>query len=493
MRMRMSGILTGPSFPVVEAVANSLIHVPGLVEHGSKPSRDLRQDPGLASTLRRHIRDYAHAAAYPPHRVYLGALDATALRALPQPWYAAPVPEAPLADGARLVSEVEFFGWLKILDRAGLILLGPEFAERARTALQASPLATSEDLAALECISTRAEIEAVLARGEGIPLRHGGTIVGACLRAHDQDPSLEAAVLLENLCCKASGALALRSLVQAVGRTTAGEIECVLGGSEEAVGDRYQRGGGNLGKAIAEVAWLRAAGGVDVKAFCASTVHALIIAAALVQAKVFRRVAVVAGGSLAKLGMKYRGHLARGMPVLEDVLAGVAFLVGPAAPGRPVIRLDCVGWHPVGAGSAQQEILSALSVGPLERVGLGLCDVDRFATELHNPEITVPAGSGDVAAGNYRMLAAIAALRGEIGRGDLDAFIQAHGLPGFAPTQGHIASAICYLREACVQLGAGQLSRVLLMAKGSLFLGRMTQMADGCSVLLEAPGVTTGR
>jgi betaine reductase len=31
----------------------------------------------------------------------------------------------------------------------------------------------------------------------------------------------------------------------------------------------------------------------------------------------------------------------------------------------------------------------------------------------------------------------------------------------------------------------GSLQRVMLLAKGSLFLGRMTQMADGMSFLLE--------
>jgi len=60
-----------------------------------------------------------------------------------------------------------------------------------------------------------------------------------------------------------------------------------------------------------------------------------------------------------------------------------------------------------------------------------------------------------------------------------------HGLPGFSPTQGHIASAIPFLGHALDGLREGPLRRVLLLAKGSLFLGRMTQMADGLSVLLE--------
>ena len=62
----------------------------------------------------------------------------------------------------------------------------------------------------------------------------------------------------------------------------------------------------SLAKAIAESAGRTTATGFDVKAFCASTLYAVFNAAALVQAGVFSRVAVVAGGSLAKLGMTVR-------------------------------------------------------------------------------------------------------------------------------------------------------------------------------------------
>jgi betaine reductase len=86
---------------------------------------------------------------------------------------------------------------------------------------------------------------------------------------------------------------------------------------------------------------------------------------------------------------------------------------------------------------------------------------------------------------NYRTIAALAARRGDIGRQELDAFVEAHGMPGFAPTQGHLASALCYLPHALARLTSGQAERVLLLAKGSLFLGRMSQMSDGMSVLLD--------
>jgi len=111
--------------------------------------------------------------------------------------------------------------------------------------------------------------------------------------------------------------------------------------------------------------------------------------------------------------------------------------------------------------------------------------VDRYAVELHNPDITEPAGSGDVPARTYQMIAALAAQAGEIARSEIPAFAASHGMPGFSPTQGHIASAIAYLHHAVTGLTEGPLTRVQLVAKGSLFLGRMTELTDGVSILLE--------
>jgi len=112
-------------------------------------------------------------------------------------------------------------------------------------------------------------------------------------------------------------------------------------------------------------------------------------------------------------------------------------------------------------------------------------DVDKYATELHNPELTEPSGSGDVPQLNYRAIGGLAALAREIAPADVPAFARTHGLPGFSPTQGHIASAIPFLGHALDGLRGGRYRRVLFLAKGSLFLGRMTQLADGISVIVE--------
>ena len=44
------------------------------------------------------------------------------------------------------------------------------------------------------------------------------------------------------------------------------------------------------------------------------------------------------------------------------------------------------------------------------------------------------------------------------------------------------------LGHARLEMAAGRLQRTMIVAKGSLFLGRMTQLWDGLSVLVEHPG-----
>lgn len=173
------------------------------------------------------------------------------------------------------------------------------------------------------------------------------------------------------------------------------------------------------------------------------------------------------------------------MPILEDVLAGIAIWVSPDDGKSPVLRLDSVGKHEIGSGSAQQAILNKLVVEPLDRLGLKLTQIDKYATEMHNPEITEPQGSGNVPRTNYRTIGSFAVIRKEIEREELEQFVEVHGMPGFSPTQGHIASAVPFLGHALKKIMAGEMKYVLFLAKGSLFLGRMTQLSDGLSFLLE--------
>ncbi|HSE81589.1 MAG TPA: glycine/sarcosine/betaine reductase complex component C subunit beta [Gaiellaceae bacterium] len=429
-----------------------LAHAPDLVRHGSKPTRELAADSdGLLASLTGALRSYDDVIGYPPHQVLIGEIRPEALWEVDRPWWEHAV--EPRAEGPYgvIVDQSELYRRMQESDAFGLLKL------------DGAPPANG-----------------------GLAIHEAGEVVGSMAGAHDRDESLSAAVLLENLACKATGALALEHLLRSA-KLDPADVPYVIGSGEEAVGDRYQRGGGNLAKAIAEQAGCRDASGSDVKAFCCGPVHALVVAGSLVASGVYPRVVVVAGGSLAKLGMKFAGALRHRVPVLEDVLAGFAVLVASAGGGAPELRLDAVGRHRVGSGSAQQAVLEDLVVEPLERLGRGILDVDRYATELHDPEITEPAGAGNVPSRNYRLIGALAVRRGELAREELDGFERAHGLPGFSPTQGHVASAVPWLPHGLDALRAGEIGSTMLLAKGSLFLGRMTELADGMSILLE-PG-----
>jgi glycine/sarcosine/betaine reductase complex component C subunit beta len=469
--------------PVVSASTQVLGHAPGLARHGSKPRRELPKDTEVERKFLASLRSFDDAVAYPPHQAWLGAVHP---RDLPErPWTSTGhgTGASRFGPAGELMPEAELLGLLGAIDGFELVTLSPEAADRAAAALAEHPLAKRLDLDLID--RARGDAEAAAAAAGALALHVGAdNLAGAIRGAQDDDESLSAHVLLENLLGKATASLALLHLLEKHGVDPT-SIEYVLSCGEEAIGDRYQRGGGNLAKAVAEVAGLTEASGADVKNFCAAPVPALVMASSLVAAGVFRRVAVVAGGSLAKLGMKFQGHLSHDLSVLEDALGGAALLVEGDDGRSPIVRLDAVGRHKVSAGGSATQIMEALAIEPLARHGMAMTDVDDYATELHNPEITEPQGSGNVPERNYKTMAALAARRGDIAREDIATFVAERGMPGFAPTQGHLASALCYLPHALQRLTEGDVGRVSLVAKGSLFLGRMTGLSDGMSVLLD--------
>jgi betaine reductase len=424
-----------------------LEHVPDLVRYGSKPSREASKLADASGSL----RTFDDAVGYAPNQVFVGNLPPEELWDRPRPWWKEPVADAsPEGTSGTIMAQSAFYELLTEVDRFDLV---NDTTDRTASALD---------------------------------LFDGNEVVARFAGDHDLDESLSAHVLLENLAIKASGVHALRDLLTRSG-IEPGSITHAIGCGEEAVGDRYQRGGGNMAKAIAEECGLARASAIDVKSFCAAPVHAMVLAAALIEAGIEQRVVVVAGGSLGKLGMKFEGAIAKGFPILEDVLAGMAVVIEPAdGSNGPVLRTDAVGRMPIEAGTTPQAQLGALVGAPLDALGIGITDVDVYATEIHNPEITEPQGGGDVADRNYKMLAGLGVLRGELIREDIPGFARSHGLPGYVPTQGHIASAVPWLPHALTRMRAGELHRTMLVAKGSLFLGRLTRQWDGVSVTLEA-------
>jgi betaine reductase len=141
--------------------------------------------------------------------------------------------------------------------------------------------------------------------------------------------------------------------------------------------------------------------------------------------------------------------------------------------------------HKICAGSSAQEIYKEVVVNPLNKLNKRIIDIDKYAVELHNPEITIPARRGDVPLINYRALGALAYLRGEIRRGEIDDFVRKHGMPGFSPTQGHIPEAIPFLGHARDMIMGGEIENAMFVAKASVFLARMTNLSDAVSFVLE--------
>jgi betaine reductase len=329
------------------------------------------------------------------------------------------------------------------------------------------------------------KIKDIIEQGAALPVYFRGNVVGSLRRDHDKDDTLKAQVLLENLVAKASGSLAMLHLFKRAKMEPA-EVDFVLDCTETAIGDRYNRGGGSLSKAMAEMCGCLNATGNDIRAFCCAPNHAIINAAGMVAAGIYGNVVVAGGGCLAKVGMKFSAHLKHNIPILEDVIAGIAFLITKDDGVSPVLRLDSVGKHDVGAGSPQQAIMTSLIVKPLSRLGMKMTDIDKYATEMHNPEITLPAGSGDTPSTNYKIMAALAVLNKQIDKTEIGNFVKERGMPGFSPTQGHVPSAVPFLGHAIEAMKRGTMKRAMFVAKGSLFLGRMSQLSDGISFLLEA-------
>jgi betaine reductase len=479
---------------VLKGYSYVLAHVPDLVRYGSKPTREIQKDDRVEGAIRARLRTYEAARDYPANQVFLVNRSPDELAAVASPWFEHLFADSPRAGRCgEIMPEEEFYGVMRLADDFDLLHLEAGLLGRVRTALSAHRLFSAEDLTRLGPGTTGGQIEEHIAHQGSLPIHTGSAgggepvVVGCMDRGHEEDTSLTADILLENLACKASAILAVRYLLDG-GRYGAGapEIDYVFNTGEEAVGDRYQRGAGNMAKAVAERCGCLNATGADIKAFCCSPAHSLVIAAGLVQAGLFRNVVVMGGGSLAKLGMKFRGHLNHPMPILEDELGGMAFLVGPDDGVNPQIRLDCVGKHDVASGSSPQNIMTSLIVKPLEKLGLKLKDIEKYAVEMHNPEVTEAAGSGNVPRTNYRMIGGLAAIRGEIAPPEIDAFVADHGMVGFAPTQGHIPAGVPYLGHAWERMRAGSLDTAMFVAKGSLFLGRMTNLSDGMSFLLRA-------
>lgn len=475
-------------YAVVKAAGYVLVHTPDMIMHnGTTQTVEKRVNPEseYLKQVPQNLRTYEEVVNYAPNQVYIGNMTPETLGTLEKPWVGVNVPNADrYGKFGEIMPQIDFICLLKISDAFDLVKLENDFAKKAREVYSTHKLATEEELAKLEGGETFETIKELVEVHHAEAIYHENVLVGCVKKAHDVDPNLNAHVMFENLVVKASGVLAFKHLI-AANNLDASEIDYVIECSEEACGDMNQRGGGNFAKSIAEMVGAVNASGCDVRGFCAAPSHALITAASLVKAGTYKNVVIVAGGATAKLGMNGKDHIKKGFPILEDVLGGFAVLISENDGVNPIIRTDLVGKHNVGTGSSPQAVITALVTEPLDKGSLKITDIDKFSVEMQNPDITKPAGAGDVPEANYKMIAAIGVKRGELERTQINEFVEKHGMQGWAPTQGHIPSGVPYLGFAIDDLTKGSFNRVMIVGKGSLFLGRMTNLFDGVSVVIE--------
>ncbi|MGG7162613.1 glycine/sarcosine/betaine reductase complex component C subunit beta [Clostridium ihumii] len=474
------------NFPVLKKAAYILVNTPDMVIHnGTTQTAERQTNPGseYLKALKDHLRPYEEVVAYAPNQTYIGNLTPDELSEMPRPWFGKNVENANrFGKFGEVMPQDEFYGLMKICDVFDLVILEESFANETREKLTKHKLIAdkAEKVVGDEISKIEDLVNNVGAEG----LYIDGKLVGCVRRAHEIDPNLSAHYMLENLAVKASGVLAGLHLVDNLD-VPVEEIEYIIECSEEAIGDMNQRGGGNIAKSIGEVVGLTGATGADMRGFCAGPSHSLITAASLVKSGIYKNVLVIAGGATAKLGMNGRDHVKKDMPVLEDCLGGFAVLVSQNDGVSPILRTDVIGRHTIGHGASPQAVLEALVLDPLTKNGIKITDVDKFAPEMQTPDITEPAGAGDVPTQNYKMIGALAVKKGQLERKELPGFVKEHGYPGFAPTQGHIPSGVPVIGHGIDHIKEGKLNNFMIIGKGSLFLGRMTNLFDGVSILVE--------
>ena len=473
---------------VIKGASYILAHTPDMVLwNGTTQTteRIVNPESEYLKELPSHIRTFDQALAYWPNQVYIGNKTPDELAQIPQPWYDKTCEvNARYGKFGQMMPQEEFLLLMQACDVFDLVKLDREFVAAHKPALEQNEIL---DESILSRVTEGVELSAVehfVKEEHAEPLYHNGKLVGCVNRAHDIDINLSSHVMLENMVSKASSVLAMLHAVKNTGIQKS-DVEYVIDCAEEACGDMNQRGGGNFAKAAAEIAGLTGATGSDTRGFCAGPAHAIVEAAALVAAGAYKTVMVTAGGCTAKLGMNGKDHVKKGLPALEDMIGGFAVVITQDDGVSPEFNLSILGRHTVGTGSAPQNVIGSLVTDPLDRAGLKVTDIDKFSPEMQNPDITKPAGAGDVPLANYKMIAALAVKRGDLQKADLATFPVKHGLTGWAPTQGHIPSGVPYLGFAREDILAGKVHRAMIIGKGSLFLGRMTNLFDGVSFVLQ--------
>ena len=474
---------------VIKGTGYALVHTPDMVLHnGTTQTTEMIVNPDseYLKELPSHIRSYEQAVAYYPNQAYIGNITPDELAKIPMPWNEQ---ECPLTSRygkfGQIMPQEEFILLMQACDVFDLVELDSEFVAAHRDKLAANEIIDDSIMARIKEGVSAEKVKDLVENEHAEGLYHLGKLVGAVKRAHDIDVNLSAHVMHENIVSKASNVVGILHAIKNAGIAKE-DVEYVIDCSEEACGDMNQRGGGNFAKSVAEIAGLVNASGADIRGFCAAPAHTMIEAASLVTAGAYKTVVVTAGGCTAKLGMNGKDHVKKGLPILEDMLGAFAIVLGENDGVNPEINLNLLGRHTVGTSSGPQDVTTALVFKPLEKGELKVTDIDKYAGELHNSDILKPAGGGDPALQFFKVVAATAVKRGELEKADIPSFPVKHGMVGWAPTQGHIPSGVPFVGFAREDILSGKIKNAMIVGKGSLFLGRMTNLFDGVSFVIQA-------
>ena len=418
---------------VIKGASYVLAHTPEMVVYNGTTQtteRVVNPESEYLKELRGHLRSYEDCVNYWPNQVYIGNATPDELAQVEFPYFDKKKEGAErFGKYGEIMPEEEFLLLAQACDMFEVVKLDKNFVSKYKDVFASNPIISEDIVAKIEEGYEMDEIKHFIESEHAEGLYHNNELVGCVRTAHDIDVNLSAHVMHENLMSKATSVLALLYAVKNAGINKE-DVEYVIDCAEEACGDMNQRGGGNFAKAAAEVAGLVSATGSDSRGFCV--------------------------------------------------------IISENDGESPEINLDILGRHTVGTGSAPQAVIGSLVTDPLDRVGWKVTDIDKFSPEMQNPDITKPAGAGDVPLANYKMIGALAVKRGDIDRKELPEFIEKHGLTGWAPTQGHIPSGVPYIGFAREDILAGKINKAMIIGKGSLFLGRMTNLFDGVSFVIQA-------
>jgi betaine reductase len=126
---------------IIKEASYVIVHCPDFVRYGSKPVRDIQENPDVLKEIDSHLRSFEDVINYPPHQVFVGNKHPDELYDVPKPWY-----EHLLKNGKRngpfgeIMPEEEFYGWMKVADDFDLLWLDPQFIEQIKDKFASHPL-----------------------------------------------------------------------------------------------------------------------------------------------------------------------------------------------------------------------------------------------------------------------------------------------------------------------------------------------------------------